>query len=113
MKRLLIITAALIALTGPAMAAPTFEQVAVTANFIAAGINQYRIIVAFIVQNDDQNIGGASVTCSLFVKTKLMGTAVGFINDVPPLAKANGFASGGLEDFKPDSAECTLQILSR
>ena len=68
MKRLLMTTAVLLALTGAATAAATFEQVAVTANFIAGGINQYRIIVAFIVQNDDRNIGSASVTCSLFVK---------------------------------------------
>jgi hypothetical protein len=84
----------------------TFEQVAVSTNQLIVPpqlAGQYQVMVAYVLDKKLSGSHDGVVTCSLFAKGKLIGTATGY-------GKIHGSAGPVIEKVEPDSAQCSVQI---
>jgi hypothetical protein len=93
-----------------------FEQVAVATNDLTAPVygsaRGYQVMVAYVMHNNLSKPRDAVVTCSLFANGKLVGSTIGFQLNLQPSTTINGSAGPTIEKIEPDSAQCSVQVLS-
>jgi hypothetical protein len=97
------------AITARAADRVTFEDVAIVPRLIG---NEQYVAVAYVMRNNTREaFEHVSVSCAVYSSGKLIDVAGDTVNNLAPLAKANGRTMLVPMKVVPDRAECTAQPL--